>query len=353
MSNFAEFETKTKDCKWISKSRIQPTNAFKEWLNENRPKCKELAKTVGCQYNGMIQRLCFWFETELFGDFENLTFDEISEIFKNAYKQSPSATLEKFKALFGPEQGEIHWEKYKQKQAYSNSFEYKRDKHGFTKEDYEKYNKSRAVTKENLIQRHGSLEGLEKWENYVSRQSYTKSKQYFIDRFGAVEGTKKFNEISAKKALTLENFVRKYGNEEGLQKFRNVWKRSPVSKSEREFLARVKNFLTFFENEHTFEQYVFPTQPTYAVVDLFIQDYNLVVEFYGDYWHANPKIYDADFKIVKKTSQEIWEYDRIRNETLKKDFGVDLIIVWESEQDEGFERIKEFVEKRRNSGKIC
>ena len=31
------------------------------------------------------------------------------------------------------------------------------------------------------------------------------------------------------------------------------------------------------------------------ICDIFIEEYNLIIEFYGDYWHCNPKRYKSDF----------------------------------------------------------
>ena len=42
-----------------------------------------------------------------------------------------------------------------------------------------------------------------------------------------------------------------------------------------------------------------------------------IIEYYGDYWHANPHVYSPDDKIADGVSaKEQWELDRIRLETL-------------------------------------
>jgi hypothetical protein len=45
---------------------------------------------------------------------------------------------------WGEDDGLCRWENYKLKQAKSNSYEYKRDKHGWTRDQYNEYNKSRG-----------------------------------------------------------------------------------------------------------------------------------------------------------------------------------------------------------------
>ena len=60
-----------------------------------------------------------------------------------------------------------------------------------------------------------------------------------------------------------------------------------------------------------------------------------IIEFNGDYWHCNPKIYDKDFynKVKQKTAAEIWNYDNIKNDTDKK-YNNDVLIIWKSDYNE-------------------
>lgn len=57
---------------------------------------------------------------------------------------SRRVTLENLQSKYGEIDGMVRWEEYKYKQAYSNSYEYKRDKYGWTLEQYTEYNKSRG-----------------------------------------------------------------------------------------------------------------------------------------------------------------------------------------------------------------
>ena len=67
--------------------------------------------------------------------------------------------------------------------------------------------------------------------------------------------------------------------------------------------------------------------------DVLIDDW-IVVEFFGDYWHANPKKYSKD-DIVHHglKASEIWEKDRLRLEELEKRYSV--LVVWEKRYDRG------------------
>jgi len=56
-----------------------------------------------------------------------------------------------------------------------------------------------------------------------------------------------------------------------------------------------------------------------------------LIEFYGDYWHANPKIYKPDDIIHHKfKAKDIWENDKQRIKILEE-LGYFVHIVWQSD----------------------
>lgn len=60
-------------------------------------------------------------------------------------------------------------------------------------------------------------------------------------------------------------------------------------------------------------------------------DKNIIIEFYGNYWHANPRIYQAnDIIHHKNTAKQSWEHDKKRIKILE-DSGFKVFIVWEDE----------------------
>ena len=99
----------------------------------------------------------------------------------------------------GQDIGLRKWKEYCDKQAKSNTFEYKRDKYGWTKEKFDEYNKSRSVTLENLVKKHGEENGLILWRDYCDRQKYTTSLDYFISEYGIDNGTEKYNNFCKKR----------------------------------------------------------------------------------------------------------------------------------------------------------
>jgi G:T-mismatch repair DNA endonuclease (very short patch repair protein) len=55
-----------------------------------------------------------------------------------------------------------------------------------------------------------------------------------------------------------------------------------------------------------------------------------IIEFFGDYWHANPSRYNTDDLIKGIPAQSIWDKDEARMQSLR-DMGYLVIVVWESE----------------------
>lgn len=68
------------------------------------------------------------------------------------------------------------------------------------------------------------------------------------------------------------------------------------------------------------------------ICDIYIPKLNLIIEYFGDYWHCNPLKYNAEYINVKKnlTAKEIWEYDKNKLELIKS-YGYNLEVIWESE----------------------
>lgn len=69
----------------------------------------------------------------------------------------------------------------------------------------------------------------------------------------------------------------------------------------------------------------------YLAPDMVING-KIVVEFYGDYFHANPKKHKADEYILKKemTAQELWQVDAHRKEQLEN-AGYKVLVVWQND----------------------
>jgi len=68
--------------------------------------------------------------------------------------------------------------------------------------------------------------------------------------------------------------------------------------------------------------------------DLHIPSLNLVIEFNGDYWHANPSLYQADdiipFSFAGVCAKDIWEKDRVKLDWAREK-GYRVCVIWEQE----------------------
>ena len=68
--------------------------------------------------------------------------------------------------------------------------------------------------------------------------------------------------------------------------------------------------------------------------DILFLNKKLVIEIYGNLWHANPQYY-SELDVIHTwdgdlTAGEIWKRDKIRENHIKA-LGYDVIILWESE----------------------
>jgi hypothetical protein len=97
---------------------------------------------------------------------------------RDEFQQNRSTTLENMIKKYGDIEGEIKWQLYKDKQAYTNSFEYKKEKYGWSYEQWDKYNKSRG----------------RRSANYREREKYITS---YYDRLVEKYGKEKAEEIKS------------------------------------------------------------------------------------------------------------------------------------------------------------
>ena len=65
-------------------------------------------------------------------------------------------------------------------------------------------------------------------------------------------------------------------------------------------------------------------------VDCLYQKNKKIIEFFGDYWHANPIKFAANDMIKGKVVETIWKHDENKLKALT-DAGYQVLIVWESE----------------------
>lgn len=219
-------------------------------------------------------------------------------------------TLDNMIARYGEEEGTSKFNDYRLKQSYSNSFEYKKEKYGWTREQFDEFNQSRAVTLKNLIKKYGEDEGIFRFREYCERQSYTNTLEYYIEKYGKDDGTVRFYEYKRKMHQNYSDISQWL--------FKSIEDKMNIKC---QYALRGGELYFSIEGIRGFFDFVIP-------------DYKIVVEYDGDAIHANPKKYkDDDFchpysKTI--TAKQIREKDNSRDLVLKSN-GYSIIRVWHSD----------------------
>ena len=284
--------------------------------------------------------------------YENIDKSIINE------KQSYIKTKDFYIKKYGIIEGLKKWDNYCKKQSYTNTFEYKNKVFGMTKSEFNDFNKSRAVTKDNLIKKYGVADGTLKWQSYIKKQSYAGVKlEYFIDKYGIDKGTIKYNELIEKKKITLKNLKKKYGEEEGSLRYqryinkKNLYNSKYISKKEVELINKIENLLGIDIQRQVVIEY----NNNVFIVDGLYK--NIVIEYNGSYWHASNKIYKETDIIkfpmgIKKYAKEIWEADDNRRKRLNQ-LGYTVLYYWEDytkeEHNNFLNKLKEYVKKEKST----
>jgi len=301
---------------------------------------------LGNKYNLSVCEDCL---TKKFPEYQTLNksrvFNRICDITNYAFnipdsvstewkQQNYAITLDNLIIKHGIENGTVAWEEYCRKQSETNTFEYKQEKYGWTKKQFNEYNKTRSTTLENLIIRHGEVEGKDMWKKYIDRQRYTCSLDYFLKEYGEDIGREKYRNFAEKRVES--NF--EFGYSEISQKIFHKIK----EKIDKEY--------TYYYADDYNREKMFNDDLKYYLIDFYIKELNIAIEFNGDLFHANPEKFDEydkpnpfDKELLAKT---IWEKDRIKIDFVKTKVR-EVIIVWEKElKEKGIELLTdELVEK--------
>lgn len=246
-------------------------------------------------------------------------------------------TLANLVKKYGEELGNEKWESYRRIQSVTNTFEYKKEKYGWSEDDFKKFNKSRSVTLKNMIEKHGENDGKIIFDAYVEKQrSNGKTLDWFKEKLGENEGKIKYAEISLRKS--------KGGIASGIS----------YSRVSQDFLDSIdaffsKNYNTYYARKN-YEYTVYSeTLNRCYLVDYYIEELKVCIEFNGDYFHANPKKYGPEYEFYGLykfpiKAKSLWEKDKIKSDVLLNEFGIKTIVVWESDYYKNKDK-KEFYEK--------
>lgn len=147
---------------------------------------------------------------------------------------------------------------------------------------------------------------------------------------------------------SLEKFIEKYGEEIGNIKYAERQKkwlnslyknfqlngdgRSKQSKFAKELIVNICKYFSIEIPKKEF--YIYDKQNKKVYAYDFHYNYH-IIEFNGDYWHCNPKIYGENFynKVKQLYAKDIWEYDKTKIDLCNK-YNIKTLTIWESEYND-------------------
>lgn len=197
-----------------------------------------------------------------------------------------------------------------------------------------KYPELSLEEQENLKQ-----EYIKKNNNIVKNSIKQTNIEYYLNQGMSQEDAKKaLHDRQA--TFSLYKCIKKYGEEKGLEIFNNrqkIWNKklqnifkqgkyvqSPIANklfSEIEYKLNIKESIN--------EKYIFNDELHKGYLFDFCLN-NKLIEFNGDYWHANPNFYGplSFIKAKNKKAKDIWEYDKIKIQTAENQ-GYKVLTIWE------------------------
>jgi len=238
---------------------------------------------------------------------------------------------------------------------------------------YNEKNAKSAGTKENFIKRYGKKDGIKHFEDFKYKSKHTREK--YIIQYGKNIGIKKWDEYiklkkqTSKRSLkywllqtdgdyelakglhsdyqntsSLKKIIDKYGEREGIKKYnllnkektRNWMSSGSISMVSKEFFSELNELYSdnLLFNDKEFSETI---NNNLYYFDCF--NGNKIIEFYGDYWHCNPNIYNAnDFHNLKKcTAKDIWDKDENRINNISTKYKI--LIIWENDVNKNKESV--------------
>lgn len=169
--------------------------------------------------------------------------------------------------------------------------------------------------------------------------------EYYLNQGMSLEDAKQALH-DRQSTFTLEKCIKKYGEIKGKQVWetrQEKWINTLYSKFNKEWIAQseiAKDFIGKLMSKLNITNINSCTEKTlYDKKDKKCYSYdfyynNILIEFNGDYWHGNPKIYNED-KIFSRHGYELKITDIWNNDKRKKEFaeqlGYTVITIWEQD----------------------
>jgi len=166
--------------------------------------------------------------------------------------------------------------------------------------------------------------------------SSTTQEYYDLRGYTSYEKEKALN--TRQTTFTKAICVERYGEEDGLNRWNdrqaqwlNAFKKSGVhngfSKSSDAFFRKLSE--SVHNLQYSKNEIVLTINGQSIAVDCMRSGGRNIIEYHGDYWHANPNKFKNTDMIRSKKVQDIWESDA-RRRTILNENGYTVLTVWES-----------------------
>jgi len=165
----------------------------------------------------------------------------------------------------------------------------------------------------------------------VKQRQTTFSLETCIEKYGEIEGQTKWQERQNKWQNTLLS-----KSQEEIERINNskMWKSGMVSKISQELFNALAIPNARYGQNTDGEKLIKLSSGKNVMVDYF---YNgKIIEFFGDYWHANPIKYSKRQKLKRVSNrmitdvEEIWKKDKERISQLEE-LGYEVLVIWEND----------------------
>lgn len=185
-----------------------------------------------------------------------------------------------------------------------------------------------------------SKRSLDYWINYhngdieLAKQSLkeyqTHDRSYFIRKYGEINGIELYEDYVQRKTKNWKNktYNKSKGQVQVEEYIRNLFEEKVYGHKEHYGI-----FLNKQEQELLNQKVIFP--------DILIKD-KIIIEYFGDFWHANKNMFDDEHKkhpYIDLTIREIREKDNIKKQLLE-DRGFQYFVIWETDWKNNKEHIK-------------
>lgn len=224
------------------------------------------------------------------------------------------------------------------------------------------YSEEEAIIKSKKVQRKRGKLATKKKNKLRKEGKYFESSEigYWLNKgYSEEEAKQKLHERQS--TFTLEKCIKKLGEVEGRKrwqerqdKWQNTMKNKPesekaeiekrrlkrngytVSKAEKEIIETIKKLYENIEDQKVmFTLKNGKRGNKKFVYDFCLEDKKKIIEYNGDYWHCNPKIYVPTYynSVTKMTAKQKWKKDKKKIDFAKQQ-GYDVLVIWEKEYND-------------------